>query len=185
MTTTSTVTRKPSPPSRGRRGERWKLNKKFVPYLLLAPAIFFELLVHIVPMLGGLWMSLLRLNQFFLRDWTSAPFVGSQNYGFALNFNGAVGTELVRSFGVTVAFSVVTVGLSWFLGLAAAVFLQKSFPGRNLLRGLFLIPYALPIYTSVMIWKFMFDRSDGMVNAALSGAGFGGTRSGCSGTTPS
>ncbi|SFT33013.1 carbohydrate ABC transporter membrane protein 1, CUT1 family (TC 3.A.1.1.-) [Actinopolyspora lacussalsi subsp. righensis] len=178
MTVTSTAST--APPSgaepNGSRARRPRISKRSVPYLLLAPALFFELLVHIVPMLGGLWMSFLRLNQFFLREWMSAPFTGLQNYRFALDFDGAAGVELFQSFAVTIAFAVITVGASWVMGLAAALFLQRSFPGRTLLRGLFLVPYALPIYTSVMIWKFMLDRSDGMVNATLSDLGLGGER---------
>ncbi|GAA2801142.1 sugar ABC transporter permease [Saccharopolyspora taberi] len=140
---------------------------RFVPYFLLAPALLFELLVHLVPMLGGLWMSVLELNQFFLRDWLNAPSAGLDNYRFAVDFNGAVGAELLRSFGVTAAFSLITVTTSWALGLFAATLLQRSFPGRGVLRALFLVPYALPVYTAVMIWKFMLDRGDGMVNTVL------------------
>ncbi len=168
MTTTDVPPAKSAEsPDRGGTRRRWRPNRRHAPYLLLAPAVIFELLVHIVPMLGGLWMSFLRLNQFFLRDWLHAPFAGLDNYRFALDFNGAAGIELLQSFGITVVFSVITVAVSWTLGMAAAVLLQRSFPGRTLLRGLFLVPYALPIYTSVMIWKFMFDRSDGVVNATL------------------
>ena len=142
-------------------------SSRYVPYLLLAPALLFELLVHLLPMLGGLWMSFLELNQFFLRQWLSAPFAGLDNYRFAVDFNSAVGAELLRSFAVTAAFSLITVAASWSLGLFAATLLQRHFPGRAVLRALFLVPYALPVYTAVMIWKFMLDRSDGVVNTVL------------------
>ncbi|GAA4615734.1 carbohydrate ABC transporter permease [Saccharopolyspora hordei] len=161
-----------TPTSAGRR--RWTVNSRKLPYLLLAPALFFELLVHLVPMLGGLWMSLLELTQFHLRTWLQAPFAGLDNYRFAIDFNGAVGAELLRSFLVTCAFAVLTVALSWALGMFAAVLLQRTFPGRALLRALFLVPYALPVYTAVLIWKFMLDRSDGMVNTVLDDLGVGG-----------
>ncbi|WP_243789080.1 carbohydrate ABC transporter permease [Saccharopolyspora gloriosae] len=145
-----------------------------VPYLLLAPALVFEILVHLLPMLGGLWMSLHELNQFFVRDWTSAPFAGLDNYRFAVDFDGAVGAELLRSFAVTAAFSALTVAFSFGLGLVAATLLQRPFRGRFLVRGLFLVPYALPVYTAVLVWKFMLDRGDGAVNSALRGLGWGG-----------
>lgn len=159
---------------RHRRRRPWTPSKRAVPYLLLAPALFFELVVHLVPMLGGLWMSLLELTQFHIRDWVRAPFAGLENYRFAVDFSSAVGSELLRSFAVTTAFSVITVGVSWCLGLFAATMLQRGFRGRFLFRGLFLVPYALPVYTAVMVWKFMLDRSDGMVNTTLAGLGFSG-----------
>ncbi|GAB3280458.1 carbohydrate ABC transporter permease [Parasphingorhabdus pacifica] len=152
----------------------WTPSRRVLPYLLLAPALLFELVVHLIPMLGGLWMSLLELTQFHIREWLSAPFAGLDNYRFAIDFNGAVGGELLRSFMVTVAFSVLAVASSWGLGLFAATLLQRAFRGRFLFRGLFLIPYALPVYTAVMIWKFMLDRSDGMVNTTLAALGFPG-----------
>ncbi|MFR9729326.1 carbohydrate ABC transporter permease [Saccharopolyspora sp. MS10] len=145
-----------------------------LPYLLLVPALVAEVLVHLLPVLGGLWMSLHELNQFFLRDWSSAPFAGLDNYRFAVDFDGAAGAELLRSFGVTVAFSVTVVALSSGLGLLGAALLQRPFRGRFLVRGLFLVPYALPAYAAVLLWKFMLDRGNGAVNAALGGLGWGG-----------
>ncbi|WP_020390123.1 hypothetical protein [Kribbella catacumbae] len=43
-----------------------------LPYLLLAPAVLLELLIHIVPMLVGIWMSFVKLTKFFIANW-SAP----------------------------------------------------------------------------------------------------------------
>lgn len=157
----------PEPPVR----RRWSPSRRMLPYLLVAPALCFELLVHLLPMLGGLYMSVLELTQFYLRDWLNAPLAGLANFSFALDFNGAVGVTLLRSFAVTAGFSVLTVGLSWLLGVFAATLLQRSFRGRAVLRTLFLVPYALPVYTAAMIWKFLLDQDDGMVNTTLGGLG--------------
>jgi multiple sugar transport system permease protein len=139
--------------------------------VLLAPALLFELLVHIVPMLTGIFISTLELNQFFVRRWLDAPSAGLDNYEIALNFDGAIGASLLKSFGVTFAFTVATLAFSWALGMFAAVLLQRPFRGRALLRTLFLIPYALPVYAGVITWKFMLGRDNGMVNALLGGLG--------------
>lgn len=156
----------PAPPRR-----RWTPSRKLLPYLLVAPALCFELLVHLLPMLGGLYMSVLELTQFYLRDWLNAPLAGLANFRFALDFDSAVGVTLLRSFAVTAGFSILTVGLSWLLGVFAATLLQRSFRGRAVLRTLFLVPYALPVYTAAMIWKFLLDQDDGMLNATLGGLG--------------
>ncbi|RRO20411.1 sugar ABC transporter permease [Saccharopolyspora rhizosphaerae] len=157
----------PEPPAR----RRWVPSRKVLPYLLVAPALCFELLVHLLPMLGGLYMSVLELTQFYLRDWLHAPFAGLANFRFALDFDSAVGVTLLRSFAITAGFSVLTVALSWLLGVFAATLLQRSFRGRAVLRTLFLVPYALPVYTAAMIWKFLLDQDDGMVNSTLGGLG--------------
>jgi multiple sugar transport system permease protein len=140
---------------------------RWLPYVLLAPAIIFELLVHVIPMLTGIGISFLKLNQFFLRNWLNAPFAGLSNYHYAIDVNGSIGKALVWSFVVTIGFTILVVGISWVLGMFAAVMLQRSFRGRALLRTVFLIPYALPVYAAVIVWKFMLSRDNGMVNHLL------------------
>jgi multiple sugar transport system permease protein len=154
------VTR-PVPP-RARRRQGW-----WLPYALLAPAVLLELFIHVVPMITGIWMSFLRLTKFFISNWSAAPFAGLRNYNLALDFDAAVGQALLHSFLITCAYTVIVVGVSWALGMAAAVALQRTFRGRAIFRTLFLVPYALPVYTGVITWNFMFQRDTGMVNHLL------------------
>lgn len=140
---------------------------RLLPYLLLAPAILFELLVHVIPMLTGIAISFLKLNQFYLRNWLQAPFAGLDNFRYGVDFHSSIGAALFKSFGVTIAFTVCVVAVSWVLGMFAATMLQRSFRGRALLRTLFLVPYALPVYAAVIVWKFMLSRDTGMLNHLL------------------
>ena len=153
---------KATPPPRKRRPRR-----DLLPYFLLLPAVVLELLIHIVPMLVGVGISFLRLTQFYLRNWKAAPAAGFDNYRLALNFDQAAGKALFHSFLVTLVFTVLVLGFSWMFGLAAAVFTQRSFRGRGLIRTVFLIPYALPVFASVIMWSFMFQRDTGIVNHVL------------------
>ncbi|MGH3376139.1 MAG: carbohydrate ABC transporter permease [Actinoallomurus sp.] len=152
----------------GRRPRRRRTGHKLLPYVLLLPALVAELAIHVIPMLVGAWMSLLHLTQFFIRNWTAAPYGGLSNYRVAFDLNGPVGKELVHSFLVTVAVTALVVSGSWLFGITAAVLLERPFRGRSFLRTFFLIPYALPIFTAVITWRFMFQRDTGMVNAVLS-----------------
>jgi multiple sugar transport system permease protein len=147
--------------------KRTRRRRVATPYLMLIPAIILELLVHIVPMITGAWMSLRGLTQFYVANWSAAPFVGLANYRVALDFKNAIGTNLVHSLGVTAAYSLLSVGFSWVLGITAAVLLQRPFPGRGLLRTLFLTPYALPAYAAVITWSFLLQRDTGLVNHVL------------------
>jgi multiple sugar transport system permease protein len=146
---------------------RWALAKKWFPYALLLPALIAELAVHVIPMLVGVWMSVQQINQFTLRNWTRAPFVGADNFALAARLSSPVGAQLVHSFGITIAFTAATVVASWLIGLAAAVALQKPFPGRGVLRTLFLVPFALPVFAAVITWRFMLQRDTGLVNRVL------------------
>ncbi|MFD5082439.1 carbohydrate ABC transporter permease [Kitasatospora sp. NPDC058406] len=156
----------PAPRTPTRLG-RLRPPRTALPYLLLLPALVLELVVHLLPMVVGATMSLKRLTQFFIRDWSAAPWAGLANYRTAVDFHAPVGRALLHSFWVTCAFTVLTVGLSWLIGTAAAVLTQDSFRGRGLLRAVFLLPYALPVYAAVITWSFMFQRDTGLINHVL------------------
>ncbi|MFE9836583.1 carbohydrate ABC transporter permease [Streptomyces sp. NPDC005551] len=138
-----------------------------LPYLLLLPALLLELLVHLVPMVIGILMSFKELTQFYIRDWGTAPWSGVDNYRLSVDFDAPIGQSLLHSFWVTCAFTVLSVGLCWLIGTTAAVFLQETFRGRGLLRAIFLIPYALPVYAATITWAFMFQHDNGLVNHVL------------------
>jgi multiple sugar transport system permease protein len=135
--------------------------------MLLLPAILLELLVHLVPMILGIVMSFRGITQFFIRNWTQAPWAGLHNFRIALDFNAPIGKALLHSFFVTCAFTALSVGLCWLLGAFVSLMMQDSFRGRGVLRTLFLVPYALPVYAAVITWAFMFQRDNGLVNHVL------------------
>ncbi|WUN30069.1 sugar ABC transporter permease [Kitasatospora sp. NBC_00315] len=138
-----------------------------LPYLLLLPALALELLIHLIPMVVGIVMSFKQLTQFFIRDWSAAPWTGLGNYRTAVDFNAPVGQSLLNSFWTTCSFTALSVGISWLLGTAAAIYMQDTFRGRGILRALFLVPYALPVYAAVITWSFMFQRDTGLINHVL------------------
>ena len=155
-------TSRPDPPAPRRR-----MRRTWFPYLILLPAVVLEVLIHIIPMVTGFWMSFVELTKFFIRRWTEAPFVGLENYRIAVDLETPIGQELLSSFLVTVAFTALVVGLSWGFGMAAAVALQRPFRGRGVFRTLFLVPYALPLYAAVITWNFMLQRDTGVINHLL------------------
>jgi multiple sugar transport system permease protein len=152
----------------GKRPPRLHLSRRLIPYLFIAPAVIFELFIHIIPMLVGIFVSLIGLTLFYIHYWTQAPFIGLQNYKVALNFGGAAGSALLHSFLITVGYTVLVVAGSWLLGMAAALLLNGDFRGRGIFRTLFLVPYALPAYIEVITWSFMLQKNNGAINALLS-----------------
>jgi len=157
-----------STPVSGRRpGRKPRLAGWWLPFVLIAPAVVLELFIHVAPMVVGIWMSFIKLTQLYIANWSAAPFLGFGNYSVALDFSGAQGSSLLRSFFTTCIFTIFVVGISWVLGMAAAVALQRSFWGRGFLRTLFLIPYAVPMYAGIIAWKFMFQQQTGAINYVL------------------
>ncbi|AWS41765.1 carbohydrate ABC transporter permease [Streptosporangium sp. 'caverna'] len=160
------------PDEQGPHAARPRLMKRFswtraAPYLLILPAVAFELLVHVLPMIVGIFMSLIELTQLFITNWSAAPFTGLGNFSVALDFSGPIGQQLLRSFGVTLGFTILVVGASYAFGMSAAIVLQRMARGRGFLRTLFLIPYALPAYAGIIVWKFIFQRDNGLLNQLL------------------
>lgn len=138
-----------------------------LPYLLLLPALGFELLIHLVPMVVGVLISFKALTQLYLAQWQHAPWAGLGNYRIVADVSGSIGQALLHSFTVTCAFTALAVSLSWLFGCAAAILAQDAFRGRGVLRAIFLTPYALPVYASVITWAFMFQYNNGLVNHVL------------------
>ena len=167
MSTTTPVRTIPAAPPAPVKPRRRRRKGWWLPLVLLAPAIIFELLIHVIPMLTGIWISFLQLTKFYIANWGAAPFVGLKNYQVALDFNTSIGAGLLKSFLITCGFTILVVGLSWVLGMAAAVALQGKFPARGLFRTLFLVPYALPLYAGIITWKFMLQKDTGAVNHFL------------------
>ena len=84
-----------------------------------------------------------------------------------MNFSSATGQALLHSFTVTIIYTLIVLAGAWLFGMAAAVLTQRAFRGRGAVRTLFLIPYALPVFASVITWNFMLQRDTGMVNQLL------------------
>ncbi len=138
-------------------------SKRWLPYALIAPAVVFELLIHFTPMVTGVWISFLQLTSYFIANWSQAPFVGFGNYQIAVSATNQQGAALLGSFAITCGFTVLVVGLSWGMGMSAAVALQRTFRGRAIFRTVFLIPYAIPMYAGIIAWKFMFQQQTGVI----------------------
>lgn len=155
------------PQSRSALRRRWWERPKVIPYLLVAPAILCELLVHFIPMVAGVVMSFFALTLFTLHHWSSAPFAGLANFRVAVDVKGPIGSALLHSFEITVPYTILVVAISWVLGMVAAVGLNAEFKGRSWLRSALLIPYALPVYVGVIVWSFMLQRSTGVFNTIL------------------
>jgi multiple sugar transport system permease protein len=152
-------------PGPGRKSRsRWR---RWTPYLFLLPALALELFVHFGPMVAGVVMSLLKLTQYQLARWWEAPWAGLANYRVVLDVDQPTGSSLLRSFLITAGFTLLVVAVSWGLGVAGAISLQRVRFGRGALRTLFLVPYALPVFAAVVTWRFLLQRDNGMLNHVL------------------
>ena len=138
------------------------------PYLLLLPAALLMLAVNLTPMLQGLWMSLLKLNQFTLAQYLDAPFVGLENYRrILLDADNPLRAGLGHALRNTLLFTLVVSGASIAIGLAVALLMNRPLRGRNVARTLLLLPWIVPSYVVGTLWGNMWQRDSGIVNVVL------------------
>ncbi|WP_081965936.1 sugar ABC transporter permease [Paenibacillus sp. FSL H7-0357] len=136
-------------------------------YMLMVPTIIFMMLVHLLPMLQGIWMSFLKLNQFTLVKYLKAPFVGMDNYiGLLFNTDNPVRQGLNFAIRNTAIYAViVTIGVM-IMGLMMAMLLNRDFPGRSIARTAMLLPWVIPSYVVGVLWGFMWQQN-GIINYIL------------------
>ena len=68
----------------------------------------------------------------------------------------------------TFQFAILTVLLSFFVGLLLSLILNKE--GLNfqrIYRSLFILPYAIPAFVSVLVWKGLLNPDYGVINTWL------------------
>jgi multiple sugar transport system permease protein len=150
----------------GRRAKRRRFDA--FPYLLLAPAALMMLVVNLVPIVQGLRMSLLKLNQYTLSQYMDAPFAGLRNYrGVLLDPDDPVHAGMLLALRNTALYSLLVTACSVGLGLGVAMLLNREFPGKSLARTLLMLPWVVPTYVVGTLWGFMWQRDEGIVNHVL------------------
>ncbi|MFF5078907.1 carbohydrate ABC transporter permease [Actinoplanes sp. NPDC000266] len=137
------------------------------PLWLLTPGGLLLVLVVLLPLALAVYLSLLDLDQYTLRRWIEAPFIGLDNYVESLD------SGLLHSIWISVSFSVLSTAVTVPIGIAAALVTQNAYRGRGLVRAAFLIPYVLPSFVVASVWRTML-QPDGVVNAWLSKVGVDG-----------
>lgn len=138
--------------------QRLDLGSGVFPYFLVAPTLIIIALVAAYPIIDSVALSF--LNNPLIP--TGSTFVGLRNYLQVLSdpaFQGSVA--------VTVVFSVVSVALETVIGFGVALLMNKTFPGRGLVRTAILIPFAFPTIVSAQIWYLMFNAQNGVLTYIL------------------
>jgi len=97
---------------------------------------------------------------------TSGEFVGVANYVHLFQSRA-----FWRAFAVTTEFAAVSVALEVGLGIAVALLLIQQFVGRNVLRALLILPWALPTVVNALLWRLIYNPEYGALNAALTQMG--------------
>lgn len=132
--------------------------------LLLLPALIIMGVVTIYPLGRSFWISIHNWN--LARPDLGHAFVGLMNYLYVLK-----DPTFWQSAKVTAFFVFGSVSLAISAGLAAALLLNREFFGRNLVRMLALLPWAIPGVVNGIMWKWILNPSYGSLNGLLTSLG--------------
>jgi multiple sugar transport system permease protein len=157
--------RQPDAAGGGRR--RRGVTQRQRPLWLLTPGGLLMTVVIILPLLLAVYIALIDLDQYTLRRWLQAPFIGLDNFVEAFQ------SGLLHSIWISFSFAVIATAATVPLGVAAAVATQNPYRGRAVVRAVFLIPYVLPSFVVATVWRTML-QPDGIVNSSLSKVGIEG-----------
>ncbi|MBC7238327.1 MAG: sugar ABC transporter permease, partial [Chloroflexi bacterium] len=127
-------------------------------WVLVAPAVLVVLGMVAYPFLDAVRISFTDK----MIGMGPGRYVGLRNYAYVLGWP-QFGQMVIR----TVAFTVAAVFLKTVVGLVVASSLTQDFRGRNVLRGIFMLPWILPTYIIVLVWRWIFDGQTGVLNQIL------------------
>ena len=159
-------------PGKGARGtdsggRRLRRKRNRFAWWLIAPALVFMLLVHVLPTLAGVYVSFLRLNTFTLPQLFAAPWAGLQNYKDLFSSASPLHDGFFTAAKNTAIYTTLVVVGTVGGGLGVALLLNRTFPGRRLVRTLMLLPWVVPSFVVATLFQFMLQRDAGIVNKIL------------------
>ncbi|MCK9170897.1 MAG: sugar ABC transporter permease [Treponema sp.] len=127
----------------------------------ILPAVVMLSLFVFIPIFQTVLMS---FQQWLLSASSkSHPFVGFKNYA------AVFGLSQFKTMGyATIGYTVLCVAGKMILGLLVALLLNKKFVGRSIVRGLMLIPWAMPSVVVCNIFLIALDPNYGILSGMIS-----------------
>lgn len=139
--------------------------QKMIPYLFISPWLIGFTAFTLGPLLLSFYMS--------FHDWPvigEATFVGFKNYVDMFTKD----SQFYDSLAITIKFALVFVPLNMIIALILAVMITKNVKGIPLFRVIFYIPSVVSGVAVAIIWGWILDSNNGILNYLLSLIGIDG-----------
>lgn len=144
-------------PKRARKG----LTDSQFGVLLVMPALVLLLVVVLYPLLNSMYIGFLD---------KSLVYPGQEFVGFK-NIQSVLKGDFWLLFKNTFVFTFWATLLPFLIGFGIALILNAEIPGRNILRGAFLLPWLIPSVIVSFLWLWIFNANYGVLNGALRSLG--------------
>jgi len=133
----------------------------FGAYWMIAPAVLLVAAFTLYPYIYALWSSIRVVSPLL-----PPAFAGLKNYKAVIK-----SIYFLRAVRNTLIFTAASVPITVLLGLLTASLLNRRFFGDVALKALVLLPWAIPISISGVVWRGFFNGGWGALNALLYMAG--------------
>ena len=128
-------------------------------HFYIAPALLSLAVLTFYPVIYGIWLALTNADQSQLGEHV---YVGIDNFVTVFSTSG-----FLRVTGFTLLWTLVNVVSHIGFGLLLAIALNKhGLRGKTAYRTLLLLPWAIPSYITVLVWRGMFEPA-GAINDLL------------------
>jgi len=155
-----------------------------LPAMLLAPAIAGVGILYVYPLLYELNLSFTKMSAINFVDpgllgltWEGTIlepfgaerdiFVGLDNYVNVFTRPILQQAGFWQIFLQTIIWTVVCIFFHVTLGVALALMLNRKMRGRTIYRAILILPWAIPVFISLQIWRTEFNFQFGAVNQLL------------------
>lgn len=132
------------------------------PYLLVLPGFLLAAFIILWPLYQLGQISLSEVNRFGqLRG-----FAGLENFSAVFadpDFIGSLGRTAIWTFGIVIGTILVS--------LPVALVLNEDFYGRGVARVVIMLPWAVSLTMTAIVWRWALSGESGMLNSALQGLG--------------
>ncbi len=149
----------------GRGGKKLNNKSTWAGIFFASPWLVGFVLLLLYPFAASLYWSFCQF------DLINPPqIVGMENYQTLTNeltSGDGAGQALLN----TVYYAAISVPLSIFIGIGLALMLSWPIRGQAIYRTIFFLPAMVPIVASSILWLWLLDPQDGMVNYLLSWIG--------------
>lgn len=137
------------------------------PTIFIGPALILVGLIIVFPILYTIYISFTNMN---IYHWFNFDFVGFDNYVRALF---TLDSGFISSLLFTVLWTLVNMVLQLLIAFIIASLLNhKLLKYRKIYKTLLIIPWAIPGYVSILLWKTgMFNTQFGLLNQWLNSLG--------------
>jgi len=125
--------------------------------IMMSPAIVLIIVTAVIPIIYVFYLSTQDI-----RGIMNMGFVGLENYRTIIE-TGRLQSALVATF----LFGFGTIAFQLVVAMIVALALNVEFKGRNMVRSLILIPWAIPTALVGVMWSRFLASTDGYFNATL------------------